>query len=86
MTTAEQIYTLVKTLPQEQADEILTFVESICTKFLNANIPINSIDRQVAPSTALRTSLKSLNDLTQDLPSIDPVDLIHNPGQSARVR
>ena len=29
MTIAEQIYTLVKTLPQEQASEILTFAESI---------------------------------------------------------
>jgi hypothetical protein len=27
MTIAEQIYALVKTLPQDQADEILTFAE-----------------------------------------------------------
>jgi hypothetical protein len=29
MTIAEQIYTLVKTLPQDQASEILTFAEFI---------------------------------------------------------
>jgi hypothetical protein len=32
MTIAEQIYALVKSLPQEQASEVLTFAESIHAK------------------------------------------------------
>jgi hypothetical protein len=32
MTIAEQIYTLVKTLPQDEANEILTFAEFIRSK------------------------------------------------------
>ncbi|WP_228043655.1 DUF2281 domain-containing protein [Dolichospermum sp. LEGE 00246] len=35
MTIAEQIYALVKTLPPDQADEILTFAEFIRAKHLN---------------------------------------------------
>ncbi len=38
MTIAEQIYTLVKTLPQDEANEILAFVESIKNKH-NAIVP-----------------------------------------------
>ena len=35
MAIAEQIYELVKSLPQEQASEVLTFVEFIRTKYLS---------------------------------------------------
>jgi hypothetical protein len=76
MTIAEQIYTLVKTLPQEQASEILTFVESIHTKLLNASSPSRSVDPQVSQATALRATLKELHNLTQDAPFVDPVGLI----------
>ncbi len=42
MTIAEQIYSLVKTLPQDQASEILTFAEYIHTKHLALNQPIDA--------------------------------------------
>lgn len=45
MTIAEQIYELVKALPQNQASEVLTFVEFIRAKHLNANQP----NQPVAP-------------------------------------
>ena len=41
MTIAEQIYALVKTLPQDQAEEILTFAEFIHSKHLNTNQVVN---------------------------------------------
>lgn len=44
MNIAEQIYALVKSLPQEQANEVLTFAEFIHTKHLNANQPIDTVD------------------------------------------
>lgn len=44
MDIAEQIYALVKTLPQKEASEVLTFAESIRTKHLNTTPPINSVD------------------------------------------
>jgi hypothetical protein len=47
MTIAEQIYSLVKTLPQDQASEILTFAEYICTKNLVVGQPIDTEDAQV---------------------------------------
>jgi hypothetical protein len=37
MTIIEQIYEIVKSLPQEQANEILNFAESIQKQHLNAN-------------------------------------------------
>jgi hypothetical protein len=40
MTIAEQIYTLVKTLPQEQAYEILTFVGSMMNRRENG-VPLS---------------------------------------------
>jgi hypothetical protein len=39
MTIAEQIYTIAKTLPPEQSNELLTLAESICTKHLKAHPP-----------------------------------------------
>jgi len=41
MTIAEQIYEIVKTLPKDQASEILTFAEFIRAKHLSANKPID---------------------------------------------
>ncbi|MCY7324194.1 MAG: hypothetical protein LH660_20930 [Phormidesmis sp. CAN_BIN36] len=76
MTIAEQIYTLVKDLPQEQASEVLTFAELIRTKLLNASSPISPIDPKVSRSTSFKASLTRLHDLTQDLPVVDPVALI----------
>ena len=42
MTIAEQIYELVKTLPQDKAEEILNFAELICSKNLNSNQLVNN--------------------------------------------
>ncbi len=47
MTIAEQIYSLVKTLPQDQASEILTFAEYICSKNLAADQPSDTEDAQL---------------------------------------
>jgi hypothetical protein len=44
MTIAEQIYALVKTLPQDQADEILTFAQFIRAKHLNNSQTVKNID------------------------------------------
>lgn len=41
MTIAEQIYELVKTLPQDKAEEILNFAKFICSKNLNSNQLVN---------------------------------------------
>ena len=44
MTIAEQIYALVKTLPPDQADEILNFAEFIRAKHLNNSQTVKNID------------------------------------------
>ncbi|MEG4318474.1 MULTISPECIES: DUF2281 domain-containing protein [unclassified Microcoleus] len=44
MTIIEQIYAIVKSLPQDQASEILTFAEFIRAKHLNAKESINIVD------------------------------------------
>jgi hypothetical protein len=56
MTIAEQIYALVKNLPQDQAGEILMFTEYICTKNLAANQVVNTEEAQ-APWGELVSSL-----------------------------
>ncbi|WP_238393373.1 DUF2281 domain-containing protein [Myxacorys almedinensis] len=43
MSIAEQIYAIVKSLPQEQASEILTYAEFIRAKHLNANRPVGTV-------------------------------------------
>jgi hypothetical protein len=43
MTVIEQIYAIVKTFPQEQASEILTFAEFIRAQHLNAKESIASL-------------------------------------------
>ncbi|MFM6040894.1 MAG: DUF2281 domain-containing protein [Sphaerospermopsis kisseleviana] len=45
MTIAEQISAIAKTLPQDQADEILTFAEFIRAKHLNANQTVKNLDQ-----------------------------------------
>ncbi|MFM7364587.1 MAG: DUF2281 domain-containing protein [Cuspidothrix sp.] len=45
MTIAEQIYAIAQTLPQDQADEILTFAEFIRAKHLNANQTVKNLDQ-----------------------------------------
>ncbi|MEZ2300523.1 MAG: hypothetical protein ACBR13_02055 [Microcoleus sp.] len=44
MTVIEQIYAIVKTLPQNQASEILTFAQFIRAKYLNANQSTDTVD------------------------------------------
>ncbi|WRH65162.1 MAG: DUF2281 domain-containing protein [Planktothrix sp. GU0601_MAG3] len=44
MTIIEQIYEIVKSLPQEQACEILTFAEFIRAQHLNANPSSATLD------------------------------------------
>lgn len=44
MTIAEQIYALVKSLPQDQASEVLAFAESIRAKYLDDSRTVNAID------------------------------------------
>ena len=44
MTIAEQIYELVKSLPEDQASEILTFAEFVQAKHLKANQTVTTVD------------------------------------------
>jgi hypothetical protein len=44
MTIAEQIYALVKFLPQDQASEVLTFAEFIHAKHLKDNQSFSAVD------------------------------------------
>ncbi|MEG3858306.1 DUF2281 domain-containing protein [Microcoleus sp. herbarium12] len=44
MTVIEQIYAIVKTLPENQASEILTFAEFIRAKYLNENQSTDTVD------------------------------------------
>lgn len=44
MTIAEQIYALVKSLPEDQASEILTFAEFVQAKHLKANQLSTTVD------------------------------------------
>jgi hypothetical protein len=44
MNIAEQIYTLVQSLPQEQANEVLTFAEFIRNKHLNTSQAIDTVE------------------------------------------
>ncbi|BAY19435.1 hypothetical protein NIES21_52970 [Anabaenopsis circularis NIES-21] len=75
MTIAEQIYELVKSLPQDQASEILSFAESIRDQYLNANQPSNTVTSQ--QWTELVYSLAG--SWEQDFPSLE--DIRSNSGQ-----
>ncbi len=44
MSIAEQIYALVKSLPQEQASEILDFAEFVRTKHLSTDQLVSKVD------------------------------------------
>jgi hypothetical protein len=44
MTIAKQIYEIVKSLPEDQASKILTFVKFIRAKHLNANQTVTTVD------------------------------------------
>jgi hypothetical protein len=45
MTLAEQIYALVKTLPPEQASEVLTFAESFRAKHSDEHLSVQADDQ-----------------------------------------
>jgi hypothetical protein len=69
MTIAEQIYALVKTLPQDQADEILNFAEFIRAKHLNANQTVKNIDQ--LPWSELVSSLAGT--WKDDFPTLEEI-------------
>jgi hypothetical protein len=69
MTIAEQIYQLVKSLPQEQANEILTFAEFIRAKHLNANQAIDTV--APVPWTELVYSLAGT--WSEDFPTLEDI-------------
>jgi hypothetical protein len=78
MTIAEQIYAIVEILPHEQASEILTFAKSIRAKHLGSSQFIHEVDSETSQFISFKTSLRRLHDLTQDLPTVDPVALIRS--------
>jgi hypothetical protein len=86
MTLAEQIYLLVKTLPPEQAGEVLTFAEFIVTKHQNVNQSISQVAPIATGSVSFKNSLTRLYDLTQDCPSADPVALIQEGREALNER
>ncbi len=70
MTIAEQIYAIVKALPQDQASEILTFAEFIRAKHLNANQPISTVESPI-PWTELVNALAGTWD--EDFPTLEDI-------------
>jgi hypothetical protein len=80
MTIAEQIYKLVQNLPQDQANEVLTFTEFVCTKHLN-NASLNRTQSRV-----FKSSLERLHSLTENSPAIDPVAWIQEGRQDLNER
>jgi hypothetical protein len=70
MTIAEQIYSLVKNLPQDQAGEILTFTKYICTKNLVANQVVD-IGEAPAPWGELVSSLAGAG--ADDFPDLEDI-------------
>jgi hypothetical protein len=70
MTIIEQIYAIVKTLPQEQAREILTFAEFIRAQHLNANQSIAILDTST-PWAELVYSLAGT--WAQDFPTLEDI-------------
>ncbi|MFK0733667.1 MAG: DUF2281 domain-containing protein [Gloeotrichia echinulata GP01] len=75
MTIAEQIYELVKSLPQEQASEILTFAEFIRAKHLNVNQPIGT----VAPVPWAELVYSLAGSWGEDFPTLEEIRA--NPGR-----
>jgi len=76
MTIADQIYTLVKAFPPEQASEVLLFAEFVRTKFGDRSHPTQTIAPKIPQSVSFKASLMRLQELTEALPSVDPVALI----------
>ena len=70
MTIAEQIYAIVKTLPQDHASEILTFAEFIRAKHSNANQPISTVESPV-PWTELVNALAGT--WNEDFPTLEDI-------------
>ena len=70
MTIIEQLYAIVKNLPQEQASEILTFAEFIRAQHLNAQESIAILDTST-PWAELVYSLAGT--WTQDFPSLEEI-------------
>lgn len=70
MTIAEQIYTIVKTLPQDQASEILNFAEFISAKHNSVNKPIDTVDSPI-PWPELVYSLAGA--WARDFPSLEEI-------------
>ncbi len=76
MTIAEQIYTLVRVLPPDQASKVLIFAEAIHAKFMNVGKSIDTAQPNSSKAVSFKASLHRLHQLTQDLPTVDPVALI----------
>jgi hypothetical protein len=70
MTVIEQIYAIVKTLPQNQASEILTFAEFIRAKYLNDNQSTDTVDTST-PWTELVYSLAGT--WVEDFPTLEEI-------------
>ncbi|XZN98511.1 MAG: DUF2281 domain-containing protein [Microcoleus sp.] len=70
MTVIEQIYAIVKTLPQNQASEILTFAEFVRAKYLNANQSTGTVD-SLTPWQELVYSLAGT--WAEDFPTLEEI-------------
>jgi len=70
MTIAEQIYALVKNLPQEQASEVLTFAEFISSRHSIKNPLTNTADTSLS-WTELVDSLAGA--WADDFPSLESI-------------
>ncbi|MEG4628029.1 DUF2281 domain-containing protein [Microcoleus sp. w1-18aA5] len=66
----EQIYAIVKTLPENQASEILTFAELSRAKYLNENQSTDTVD-SLTPSTELVYSLAGT--WAEDFPTLEQI-------------
>ncbi|MEG4023068.1 DUF2281 domain-containing protein [Microcoleus sp. F8-D3] len=70
MTIIEQIYAIVKTLPENQASEILTFAEFIRAKYLNENQSTDTVD-SLTPWKELVYSLAGT--WAEDFPTLEEI-------------
>ena len=70
MTVIEQIYAIVKTLPQNQASEILSFAEFVRAKYLNGNQSTDTVD-SLTPWQELVYSLAGT--WTEDFPTMEEI-------------
>jgi hypothetical protein len=70
MTIIEQIYAIVKTLPENQASEILTLAEFIRAKYLNENQSTDTVD-SLTPWTEWVYSLAGT--WAEDFPTLEEI-------------